>query len=67
MAMAEAGQGIACLPDFFVEDAIADGRLVPVLDRYVRDHRTFSILWPSSRQPLPKIKAFVSFMTSRLT
>ncbi|MDI3353297.1 hypothetical protein MO767_02720 [Pseudomonas sp. UYIF39] len=24
-------------------------------------------LWPSSRQPLPKIKAFVSFMTSRLT
>jgi DNA-binding transcriptional LysR family regulator len=66
LAMAEAGQGIACLPDFFVEDAIADGRLVPVLDRYIRDHRTFSILWPSSRQPLPKIKAFVSFMTSRL-
>jgi DNA-binding transcriptional LysR family regulator len=67
LAMAEAGQGIACLPDFFVEDAIAEGRLVPVLDRYVSDHRTFAILWPSSRQPLPKIKAFVSFMTSRLT
>lgn len=67
LAMAEAGQGIACLPDFFIEDAIASGRLVPVLDRYISDHRTFSILWPSSRQPLPKIKAFVSFMASRLT
>jgi DNA-binding transcriptional LysR family regulator len=66
MAMAEAGLGIACLPDFFVEDAITDGRLVPLLDRYMSDHRTFSILWPSSRHPLPKIKAFVSFMTERL-
>jgi DNA-binding transcriptional LysR family regulator len=66
LAMAEAGQGIACLPDFFVEEAIAEGQLVPVLERYMRDHRTFSILWPSSRQPLPKIKAFVEFMTSRL-
>lgn len=67
LAMAEAGQGIACLPDFFIEDAIGAGRLVPVLDRYISDHRTFCILWPSSRQPLPKIKAFVSFMASRLT
>lgn len=66
LAMAEAGQGIACLPDFFVESLIARGSLVPLLERYVRDHRTFSILWPSSRQPLPKIKAFVEFMTARL-
>lgn len=67
LAMAEAGLGIACLPDFFVEQAIAAGRLVPLLDRHLSDHRTFSILWPSSRQPLPKIKAFVSFMSLRLT
>lgn len=66
LAMAEAGQGIGCLPDFFVEEAIAAGRLVPVLEAYVRDYRTFSILWPWSRQPLPKIKAFVEFMAARL-
>lgn len=66
LAMAEAGQGIACLPDFFVEDAVAAGRLVPVLEAYVQDYRTFSILWPWSRQPLPKIKAFVDFMAKRL-
>ncbi|HEX8593908.1 MAG TPA: LysR family transcriptional regulator [Pseudomonas sp.] len=66
LAMAEAGLGIACLPDFLVEDAVTEGRLKPVLERYVLDHRTISILWPSSRQPLPKIKAFVEFMVSRL-
>jgi DNA-binding transcriptional LysR family regulator len=66
LAMAEAGLGIACLPDFFVEQAIAAERLTPVLEEYVRDYRTFSILWPLSRQPLPKIKAFVDFMAKRL-
>ncbi|WP_145145406.1 LysR family transcriptional regulator [Pseudomonas duriflava] len=66
LAMAEAGQGIACLPDFFVEEAVAAGRLVSVLEEHVRDYRTFSILWPWSRQPLPKIKAFVEFMAARL-
>jgi DNA-binding transcriptional LysR family regulator len=67
LAMAQAGQGIACLPDFFIEEIVAGGGLVPILERYVRDHRTFSILWPSSRQPLPKIRAFVDFMASRLS
>jgi DNA-binding transcriptional LysR family regulator len=66
LAMAEAGRGIACIPDFIVEDLITQGTLVPVLERYVHDHRMFCILWPSSRQPLPKIKAFVDFMAARL-
>ena len=67
LAMAEADLGIACLPDFLVADAVAEGKLTPVLERHVHDHRTISILWPSSRQPLPKIKAFVEFMASRLS
>ncbi|UZJ57903.1 LysR family transcriptional regulator [Pseudomonas sp. KU26590] len=66
LAMALAGRGIACLPDFFVESAVAEGLLVPVLEGYLRDHRTVSILWPSSRQSLPKISAFVEFMVARL-
>lgn len=66
LAMALAGSGIACLPDFYVESAVAEGLLVPVLERYVRDHRTVGILWPSSRQSLPKISAFVDFMVARM-
>jgi DNA-binding transcriptional LysR family regulator len=66
LAMAQAGLGIACLPDFLVKEAVAAGRLIPVLEAYIRDYRTFSILWPWSRQPLPKIKAFVDSMAKRL-
>ena len=65
-SMAEAGLGIALLPDFLVADAISAGRLVTVLDSYVHDHRDICILWPSSRQSLPRIKAFVDFMATRL-
>ncbi|PSJ44702.1 LysR family transcriptional regulator [Zobellella endophytica] len=64
--MAQSGLGIALLPDFVVANAVKDGRIVVLLDKYVHDHRRFSILWPSSRQPLPKIKAFVDFMVARL-
>jgi DNA-binding transcriptional LysR family regulator len=65
-AMAEAGLGIALLPDFLVADAIAAGRLVVVLEKHIRDRRDVCVLWPSSRQALPKIKAFVDFMVARL-
>jgi DNA-binding transcriptional LysR family regulator len=66
LAMAEAGLGIACLPDFAVADAIEQGRLEGILQNYIDDHRSFSVLWPASRQPLPKIRAFVDFITDKL-
>jgi DNA-binding transcriptional LysR family regulator len=65
-AMAEAGLGIVLLPDFIAADAVVDGRLEIVLERYVSDHRNVCLLWPSSRQSLPKIKAFVEFMAERI-
>ncbi|QJQ97038.1 LysR family transcriptional regulator [Halomonas sp. PA5] len=65
-AMAEAGVGIALLPNFAIADALLRGRLVSVLSEHVQDHRSVCILWPSSRQSLPKIKVFVDFMVARL-
>jgi DNA-binding transcriptional LysR family regulator len=65
-AMAEAGLGIALLPDFIAAEAVAAGRLDIVLQQYVSDHRDVWLLWPSSRQSLPKIKAFVEFMAERI-
>lgn len=65
MAMAEAGAGIALLPDCIAADAIAAGRLVSVLEQHVHDHRKVCLLWPASRQSLPKIKAFIDFMVER--
>ncbi len=65
-AMAEAGVGIALLPDFAIAESLSEGRLVSVLADYVQDQRSVCILWPSSRQSLPKIKVFVDFMGARL-
>lgn len=65
-AMAEAGLGIALLPDFTVADAISAGRLVILLEKHIDDHQSVSVLWPSGRQSLPKTKAFVDFMAAKL-
>ncbi|WP_190324445.1 LysR substrate-binding domain-containing protein [Pseudomonas profundi] len=65
-AMAEAGVGIALLPEVIIADALADGRLVKVLEKQVQDQRNVRLLWPSGRQSLPKVRAFVDFMVDRL-
>ncbi|MHA3050009.1 LysR family transcriptional regulator [Acinetobacter sp. ANC 4639] len=64
--MAEAGLGIALLPDFMVKNAILNGTLSIVLKDYIQDYRSVYILWPSSRQSLPKIKVFIDFMMQTL-
>lgn len=66
LEMAVAGVGIALLPDFMVAEAVSGERLIPLLDKHVRDQRSFCILWPSSGHTPRKVKAFVEFMAARL-
>ena len=63
--LAQDGQGITCLPDFSIKEALADGKLKTVLDRYMTQSTTFWILWPSSRQMTPKVRVFVDFVAQR--
>ncbi|MFD0706873.1 LysR family transcriptional regulator [Photorhabdus akhurstii] len=60
------GHGIACLPDFTVKQALANGTLLAVLDKWSDTSSTFRVLWPSNRWVLPKVKAFVDFMADNL-
>ncbi len=64
--LAEAGHGIAWLPDFAVSDRIEADKLREVLPGTERNIRTFRMLWPRSEAPLPKLSAFVKFMTGSL-
>jgi DNA-binding transcriptional LysR family regulator len=57
----QAGRGIACVPDFAVKDSLADGRLEKVLSSSLVGGTTFHVVWPSSRQMAPKVRAFVDF------
>jgi DNA-binding transcriptional LysR family regulator len=60
--MALAGRGIACVPDFSVKNALADGRLKTVLDPHVTDSNTIHVVWPSNRKMTPKVRVFVDFV-----
>jgi DNA-binding transcriptional LysR family regulator len=60
------GLGIAYLPDFAVREPLAGGKLVSVLGEYVDAGATFRILWPASRHPSPKLRAFIDFLAARV-
>lgn len=65
--VAIAGLGIACLPDFMVQEALALGELVEVLGAHIEHQGTFRLLWPSSKYLSPKIRAFIDFLVQRLS
>lgn len=62
--MVAAGLGIACLPDFAIDQELRSGKFRVVLDEHTRHEGTFRILWPSSRHMSSKLRAFVNFMGS---
>lgn len=63
---AEAGMGIALLPDFIVEEALEAGRLVPVLCQWQAPSISINVVYPSARRVPQKTRAFIDFLVSRL-
>ncbi len=61
-----AGLGIAYLPDFVLGQYLREGRLQSLLDDRMVAGGTFSLLWPGSRQPLPKLRVFIDFLAEHL-
>jgi DNA-binding transcriptional LysR family regulator len=61
------GLGIACMPDFLVREALADGQLLSVLDEQVGARGQFKALWPSSRHLSPKVRVFVDHLGEQLS
>ncbi|NWA08908.1 LysR family transcriptional regulator [Pseudomonas gingeri] len=63
---AEAGMGIALLPDFIVEDALAAGRLVPVLCEWQAPPISINAVYASARRVPQKTRAFIDFLVQAL-
>ncbi|MGE1174945.1 LysR family transcriptional regulator [Pseudomonas sp. BW7P1] len=61
-----AGMGIACLPDFMINEAHRQGRLLRVLDHHIEHVGQFWILWPSSRHATAKLRVFIDHLSARL-
>ncbi|MCL2894014.1 LysR substrate-binding domain-containing protein [Brenneria tiliae] len=59
------GLGIAYVPEFIVRDYLASGELISVLAPYLKDAGKFSVVWPSSRHMLPKVRVFIDFLSEK--
>ncbi|WP_192456682.1 LysR family transcriptional regulator [Musicola keenii] len=60
------GLGIAYLPDFAIQEPLADGRLTLILADHVEHTGVFHVLWPASRHPSPKVRVLVDFLCERV-
>ncbi|EHD20208.1 MULTISPECIES: LysR substrate-binding domain-containing protein [Brenneria] len=59
------GLGIAYVPEFIVRDYLASGELISVLAPYLKEAGKFSVVWPSSRHMLPKVRVFIDFLSEK--
>lgn len=59
------GLGIACLPDYMVNQAVGEGRLQRVLDDYLEHRGSFWMLWPG-RHTSTKVRVFIDHMCAGL-
>jgi DNA-binding transcriptional LysR family regulator len=62
---AEAGLGVAALPDFIVSDSIQAGLLVPLLTNYSLQEGAIYVVRPPGRIVAAKIRAFVDVVVDR--
>ena len=58
------GFGIAQVMDFAVREAMAAGRLVPLLEDVAGRSRAISLVYPPSRQYSPKLMAFAQALAN---
>ncbi len=59
---AEAGLGIAMLPDFNARESLAGGRLVPLLQSFVPGDRGIYAVYPHRRYLAARVRVFVDFL-----
>jgi len=65
--IAIAGGGIAMTPDFIVEDAINDGRLVPILTEYTTLEFGLFAIYPHRKYVAKKVRCFIDFALAQLS
>jgi DNA-binding transcriptional LysR family regulator len=62
---AAAGYGLAQLHDYYLDSAIAQKKLMPVLAEFNPRPIPISLVYPQTRHLTPNVRAFVDFMVAR--
>lgn len=65
VAFALQGHGIAYIADFVVREELASGQLVAVLTGFTVEAGELTLLWPSGRHVVPRVRAFIDFMSAQ--
>jgi LysR family transcriptional regulator, regulator for bpeEF and oprC len=60
-----AGRGLAQLQDFFIDEPIARGQLVSILDKFAPAPQPIWVVYPQARHLSPKVRVFVDFMAEQ--
>jgi DNA-binding transcriptional LysR family regulator len=60
------GLGITLLPDFIIDEALAEGRLVRILEDWERAPLTLSVLYPSRRHVPAKTRLLIEYLITNL-
>ncbi|MFJ1298688.1 LysR family transcriptional regulator [Pseudomonadota bacterium AL_CKDN230030165-1A_HGKHYDSX7] len=66
LAAARAGFGIAQIHDYYVQEDLAEGRLVTLLDSIEPSPDELFIVYPKSRHLSPRVRAFVDYLVVAL-
>lgn len=61
-----AGHGIAQLPTWLIAEHLASGALVDVLPDLAVDGLPINLVWPRSRETLPRVRVLLDHLASRL-
>ena len=56
------GMGVALTPPFFVQEELAQGRLVDIAPCPVGGQRAYSLIWPEEKAELPALQAFAAWL-----
>ncbi|MFO1205033.1 MAG: LysR family transcriptional regulator [Burkholderiales bacterium] len=62
-----AGLGVLHAPSFLVDDALADGRLVHLLEDWATDPLPVYVMYPQNRHLSAKVRAFVDWVAELFT
>ena len=61
------GLGIVQLPDYYVQQYLASGALISVLDNYREPEESIWAIYPHNRHLSPKIRLLVDYLAERLS
>ena len=56
------GMGVALTPPFFVQEELAQGRLVNIAPRPLSGQRAYSLIYPEHKAELPALQAFAAWL-----